>query len=437
MTGKSQDETKELQSQTAGEPSGNQLDAAGKSLSEALRISFIALKVIMFALVLFFLASGLRKVESGEVALVLRFGEIHGEADKRILKPGPHWVLPYPIEEIVRIPVERTVNLAVDSFWYAETEAERLAAAAGKKFRIKQSLNPVKDGYCITRSARGSEIASAGSDYNIIHCKWQLTYKIRDPEPFFRNIFVREIKPGESHTDVIDESINPLLKDLVEDSVVTAIVNYTIDQVKFEEVAKVTIHIRRLLQDKLDEIGSGIEVVSMQLTRSTWPRQVDQAFQASVAAGQASQQLKREASTEAQKILSVTGGPVAEELLAALKDETVSEADKEQLWSQLAGDAREIIGQAKAYRQRVVANAEANAQYLHTLLPEYRKRPELVLKEIYLSAMEEIFANADEKFVIQRSEDAKATEIRVLINRDPSLKSKSGKSGNSETEEKK
>ena len=49
-----------------------ELDAAGKSLSEALRISFIILKIIMVVLVIIFLASGFRTVGPDEQALVLR-----------------------------------------------------------------------------------------------------------------------------------------------------------------------------------------------------------------------------------------------------------------------------------------------------------------------------------------------------------------------------
>jgi hypothetical protein len=74
-----------------------------------------------------------------------------------------------------------------------------------------------------------------------------------------------------------------------------------------------------------------------------------------------------------------------------------------------------------------VASARANAEYLRELLPEYRKHPKLVIQEIYLDAIERIFSNADEKFVIQPTEGAGKTEFRILLNRDPSLKPKTGK----------
>jgi regulator of protease activity HflC (stomatin/prohibitin superfamily) len=94
------------------------------------------------------------------------------------------------------------------------------------------------------------------------------------------------------------------------------------------------------------------------------------------------------------------------------------------LWSQLAGKAQEQIADARAYRTQVVENARANADYLSRILPEYRKRPRLVVQRIYMDAIEYILDNADEKIVIQPGRSA-ATELRVLVNRDPAIKPKS------------
>src|SRR4030042_6819989 len=98
---------KDLIPQSPGKPAGDEFDAAGKSLSEALRISFIILKIIIIVLVVVFLASGFRTVEPDEQALVLRLGKIHGIGEGRLIGPGLHWVFPYPIDKIVKIPVAK------------------------------------------------------------------------------------------------------------------------------------------------------------------------------------------------------------------------------------------------------------------------------------------------------------------------------------------
>jgi len=418
----------DLQPPAPPNSAGDELDAASKSLSEALRISFIILKIIMVVLVIAFLASGLRTIGPDERALVLRFGKIRGVGEKRILGPGLKLLFPYPIHELVRLPVEKKVNLAINSFWYFQTREEALGTR--KPTRIPQTLDPIKDGYCITRSEKTGKMLAGftGSDYNIVHCRWQLTYQIYEPESFFKNIYVEDVKPGEDYFEVTTQSITPLLESLFEDAVVTAMVNYTIDEAMFEQVAKVTEHVKRLFQEKLNTIKSGIKVVTVQFTDITWPRQVDEAFVASIKASQESQKAISEARTYAENTLNQAAGPVASELLAALRDETISEQKRELLLSQLSGAAREKIAEARAYRTKVVERAKANAQYLLEILPEYRKRPELVLREIYQGAIESVLNNANEIFLVQPIKGAEQSKFWLLINRNPTIKSKPPKS---------
>ncbi len=402
------------------------LDAAGKSLSEALRISFIILKVIMAVLILAFLASGFKTVDTDENALVLRFGKIRGVGEEMVLKPKtrPYWIIPYPVETMVKIRVEKKVDLIVRSFWYYQSQERRLSEPSIEKTRVLPELDPIKDGYCITRSERQDEMISgaSGNDYNIVHCKWKLTYQIDDPVSFFKNVYVKDVTPGEDYFDVITESIEPLLQNLFEDAIVTATVNYTIDDIMYERVAGLTYDVTRLLQERLDTIESGIKVVQIQLTDKTWPLQVDAAFNALVTASQDRQTKIDQARTYAESTLNAVAGPVAEELFVALQNENTSEETKEFLWSQLAGTAQEKIAQARAYRTKVVADARSRVEYLQQLLPEYKKRPKLVSHKIYMDAVERILQNVDEKFVIP-----KGAEWRIYINRDPSLKPRTGK----------
>jgi membrane protease subunit HflK len=439
-TEQNSEENKNLPLSAPVKPAGDELDTASKSLSEALGISFIILKVIMIVLIVAFLASGFETVGSEEQALVLRLGKIRGVGEKRLLGPGPHWILPYPIDEIVKIPVKTQVNLPIDSFWYFQTQSEILSGQP-RPVPPNQALEPLRDGYCITRGEKRIEAATAdgpgsrggvntdsdGSDYNIVHTKWQLTYQIDDPERFFRNIHVEDFKPGDIYFDVITKSITPLLKDMFDDSVVTAMVNYTIDEA-ISSRDRIPIHVKRLLQEKLDIIESGIKIVSVQLTRSESPRQVKGAFEASTMASQRSETTITDARTYAENTLNEAAGPLAFALLRGKKSVSeLSEQEQEPLWEQLAGTAREKIAEARSYRARVVETAKANADYLERLLPEYRQRPELVIQKIYLDAIEQILINADEKFVIQTAEGTKGSEIRVLLSRDPSLKPKKSK----------
>ena len=417
---------KAQQPQAHDKNAGEGLDIAYKYLSKALQSSFVILKIIMIVLVIVFLASGFRTVEPNEQALVLRFGKIRGVGEGRILGPGLHWVLPYPIDKIVKIPVAKKQNLPINSFWYYQKPSELLPESPTNKPRPSETLNPTIDGYCITRGVKQSQTLSSSdsSDYNIVHCKWQLTYKIDDPERFFKNTYTDDTKPGQIYSDVIERSIRPLLKNLFEDVVITAMVHYTIDEA-ISSQDRIPKHVKRLMQEKLDQIESGVEVVSVQLIDITWPRQVDNAFLASIRASQDSQKAISEAKGYAENTLNETAGPVAAQLFEAIKSKTISEQEKDLLWSQLAGQAQEKIADARAYRTKVVESAKANAEYLQKLLPEYRKRPQLVLQKIYEDAIESVLDNVDEKFIIQPTEGTKGREIRILLNRDPTLKPKS------------
>ncbi len=400
-----------------------ELDAAGKSLSEALSISFVILKVIMAVLIIAFLASGFKTVNSDEQALVLRFGKIRGVGEDRILKPRtrPYWIIPYPVESMVKIPVEKKVDLATRSFWYYQSKEEMLSEPSIRRTRFLPELDPIKDGYLISRSEKTDDTISesGGSDYNIVHCKWRLTYQIDNPERFFKNIYVEDVKPGDIYLDAVIKSITPLMQNIFEDAIVTATVNYTIDDIMYQQVARLTQDIKEYVQEKLNKIESGIKVVQVQLTEKTWPSQVDAEFQALVTASQDRQTAINAARAYAESTLNEAAGPIAEKLFAAITDNTASEEEKELLWSQLAGKAQEKISEAMSYKAKIVADARASAEYLKELLPEYRKRPELVILETYSDAMERIYNNVDEKFMVPEG-----VQTRIQLNRDPSLKPK-------------
>jgi membrane protease subunit HflK len=413
---------------------GEDLDAAGRSLSEALRISFVILKVIMIILVVAFLASGFKTVGSDEKALVLRFGQVRGTGQEAILGPGAHWVFPYPIDELVRIPVEKNINLAINTFWYRETRDDILGPGVKPRTYVPEQLDPVQEGYCLTGSQRmaGPAVAAGlsqpmrqgdGSDYNIVHTKWQVNYQITGVEQFFRNIYVQDAKPGEIYFDIMNQSISPLLHSLVEDAIVKAMVHYTIDEALLS-IDTIPRRVQQLVQQKLDAVESGIRVVQVQLVNVKWPKQVDHAFEAYMTASQTSGQVVTQARTYAETALTRVAGQAAELLYQALQDKNAGAPAQAALWPQATGDIQDVIAQAQTYQTRVVERARMNADYLTRILPAYRERPQLVAQEIYLTKIRGVLQNVDEKFILDKGANAKDGEIRVLVNRDALLKPK-------------
>jgi membrane protease subunit HflK len=397
-------------------PQSEDMDAASRSLTEALKISFSVLKIIMVVLVVLFFASGVFKVDQDSEAIVLHFGKIRGDIEDKVLGPGLHFAWPEPIDKIIKIPVKQVQGLSIDMFWYYQTEKEKLS---GSKGRPGKTLNPLRDGYTLTRNEPVEGLK--GNDYNIVHSKWELSYRISSPEDFFRNIYYNDPRPGEAFLEAVSATVDPMLNSMAGDSIVTTMVNYSIDEaiVSAPEIAQ---EAKRRLQDKLDTIESGISIVAMQVTgRITWPRQVDDAFEASNRASQEAQRMVAESKGYADRVLSEAGGPNAEEVLIGLKKEGVTEEERLYYLSLLSGEAREIISRARAYRTKVVEDARANAEYMKALLPEFEKRPRLVIEKIHQDAVEDVLNNVDEKLFIHPVSGDEKRELRIHLSRDPEL----------------
>jgi regulator of protease activity HflC (stomatin/prohibitin superfamily) len=261
-----------------------------------------------------------------------------------------------------------------------------------------------------------------------------LKYRIEDIESFFRNIKYEAPKPGQDFLDVVSKSVDPLLKTIVADSTVTTMVKYSLDSAIGESKDEIARDIHRKVEAKLDQLNSGITVVNFLITDIRAPRQVQADFDLANQASQQRVQKRKEAEGYAARILSEAGGANAEKILAELKkilaqlkDEDLAEDDprraeldsQREYWlSQLAGTSREKIAGARAYKTEVIETARARADYLEALKDEFRNRPELVVRNIYQDAIEEVLENAEEKILIQSD----GGEYRIKINRDPSIK---------------
>src|SRR5438093_4808825 len=112
-------------------------DAGAQALSEALRSTSTIVKFLMAVLVAAFIFSGVFTVKPNEVAVKLRLGKPVGMGAKQLLKPGLHWKLPYPIDDVVLIPVGESHKITSTAGWYSQTPEE---AAVGRKPQPKGML---------------------------------------------------------------------------------------------------------------------------------------------------------------------------------------------------------------------------------------------------------------------------------------------------------
>lgn len=118
---------------------------------------YFLILVILVGLVIF--CSGIRIVETGNVALVLRFGKLVGHTpEEQVHGPGLLLAFPYIIDEVIMIPTDRVMEQSVNTYFTTDE---------GK----------TKDGaYVIT------------GDQNIATLSASVKYKVSDPVQYGLNV---------------------------------------------------------------------------------------------------------------------------------------------------------------------------------------------------------------------------------------------------------
>lgn len=337
-------------------PERAQEDAGSAALSEALRSSFLVVKIVMALLVIYFLASGVFQVDSQHKAIKLRFGKAMGTGPDQLYGPGLHWAWPSPIDEVVKIPIGEIQEVRSTSGWYATTpEAE----AAGQEPDANPSLNPANDGYTIT------------SDGNIIHARATIHYRVADPIAFVLNF--------KNASNVVQNIVNEAL--FFASSQFTVDQALTADRLAFQE--KVLARVRQVVADR----GLGITIERGEV-RVIPPRYTKAAFDAALSAEIERRKAREDAAAYAGRVLSTA-----------------------------EGEANSIINAGQTDRTRLTQAVAAEAQYYKNQLPHYEANPALFMARVQSETLARVMTNVTKWFLPPMSGSAR--ELRLLLSRDP------------------
>lgn len=123
---------------------------------------------------------------------------------------------------------------------------------------------------------------------------------------------------------------------------------------------------RDLIQDTLNSYAAGIQILDVQLSESSAPANVIDAFRDVDAARQDATRLTLEAQRDANQI--------------------VPEA---------RGEAARLLQQAQGYRDQVIAQAEGRAARFNSIYTEYRQAPEVTRQRMYLETMERVLGRSE------------------------------------------
>ena len=402
------------------------IDPAQQSLADALKVSFWLLRGLMIALVVIYVCfSGMYQVAENEAAVVTRFGRIIGADDGTSAEkePGFHFGLPFPIQEVLRVPTsERT--LRVDRQFVYQDPGDSAQAKMGP-------LNPELDGSLIT------------GDANLVHARFVITYRVDDPTDFIVN--VGDLTQSDA-----------LVFNAVQQAVVHAVASVPADDV----IAGRPNHpddpdhdIKTKAQRTLDELNIGVKLSAVTIERPEMPAMVRDAYELVSQSEAVRGRLVNEAQRERTKLLGEAAGkaalPVdgqagplvrlikdyelatalddpqritaaAQPLAAALRSLRLEAADVDTPAIDIGGEVARIINEAQIARTNVTEGIDTDVQTVQELKAAFDHNPDFFKQAMWQDAARDIFTeDSGIEVFYAPSGDA----MQLIINRDPRIAS--------------
>jgi len=299
--------------------------------------------------VLFLLGSTFYRVDASEEGVVLRFGKMIETAS-----PGLHWKLPWPIDKVYKVPVQRIQTLEFGFLTEQPGRVTRYAPRDADDMAVSEMLT---------------------GDLNLGHVEWIVQYRISDPMEYL-------FKVGATVADLSDATssdVNPAVPDTIRDiseSVMRKLVGDTsIDSVLTIGRDQIAKDAAVMIQEELNGFEAGVDIVTVKLQTTSPPTvRVQEAFQEVNSA----QQRKRGVINKAK----------------GLRNSKIPAAH---------GAKDKMIFEAEGYKSRVVLETTGKINAFLAQLEEYEKAPEITRKRLYLEAMEEVLATVGSKTIIDES----------------------------------
>ena len=344
-------------------------DAGSQALTEALRSSFVIVKFAMVALVFVILGAGFFTVGPQEKAVILRFGKPQGEGQKMLLSSGKlYWSFPYPIDEVVRIPITEIQKVTSTIGWFLTTPEMELA---GTEPPAGPSLNPQIDGYVVT------------ADRNIIHTRATVSYHIDDPRTAIFNF-----TSGTNHNFNL-AGISNAVQNAVNNALILTAARFNVDDILTRDIAGFQDAVSRRVSELAEREHLGVAIDQCQV-QSVAPRQLKDVFAMVTTARQNRDKLINDALSEENRILSQAGAQAAS-----------------------------ITNAAESARTRFVTAVVSDAGAFTRLLPRYESNPNLFAQLELSKAMAQVLTNVQDKIFLPQRADGRPRELRLMLNREP------------------
>jgi len=221
---------------------------------------------IVGVLLIVWLASGIYIVDPGERGVVTRFGAY---ADTTL--PGPHWRLPFPIENVEIVNVDQIRDVEV---------GYRSSAGQGNNNDVLQ------------------ESLMLTQDENIVDVKFAVQYRVKDAKDFLFSV----------------RDPHMTLREATESAIREVIGQSKMDFVLTQGQSDIAVRTEKLIQSIIDRYKTGLLVTSVNLQSAQPPEQVKGAFEDAIKAREDKERLENDAQAYSNDILPKARGNAARQL---------------------------------------------------------------------------------------------------------------------------
>ena len=194
---------------------------------------FLILVIVVIAGVFF---SGLRVVESGNVAVVLRFGRLVGDSyEEQVHEPGLMFAFPYIIDEVIIVPTGSVMEQSVTTHY---TDAKNTSSTA-------------EGGYVIT------------GDQNIAVISASVKYVITDPVSYA--LYVQDM------ASVINNAVSGAM--------LSEAARVDVDELLTNGKDAYMTAVLARANEKLALVGAGVSLTTLELTDIAMPEEVREVYE--------------------------------------------------------------------------------------------------------------------------------------------------------------
>ena len=282
------------------------------------------LPLLLVALIAHVAVTGVWVVQQNEQGVVLRFGRV-----RSVLPAGMHFILPYPLETMRLV---RTTEVRTMSVGFSDHENEPPDAIDMEE-----------------------EVQWLTGDTNIVEMQTAIQYIIKSPvEYLFR---VADFSDGRPRDVALRKAAESVLTFLV--------ARMKVDDVLSSGKARIQEESRVQIQDLVDDMGLGLQVVSVNIIEDNPPPNVIAAFN-DVSSAKA----------DRQRLMNVADG-YAKDLLPRAR-----------------AQANRIRQEAEIYRSEVVNAAHGAAQRFVALAEQVRTSPQVSKERMWLEMVEKTLSRA-------------------------------------------